>query len=73
MIFGSDAYGVDTDSHVSAYELIDNALTLRQEKKITEAINDFIKEQARETFATETWDEDMWEAWKEKMSDLFWR
>lgn len=69
----SDAYGVDTDSPVSAYEILDNALTLRQEKKITEAINDFIKEQAREFFATGTWDEEMWDAWKEKMSDLFWR
>ena len=71
-MFDSDAYGVDTDSPVSSYEILYNALTLRQEKKITEAINDFITEQARETFATETWDEDMWEAWKEKMSELFW-
>lgn len=62
-----------TDLPVSAYEIIDHALTLRQEKNITDAINDFITGQAREFFATGTWDEEMWEAWKEKMSELFWR
>lgn len=62
-----------TDSPISAYEIIDNALTLKQEKNITDAIADFITELAREFFSTGTWDEEMWDAWKEKMSELFWR
>lgn len=62
-----------TDFPVSAYEILDNALTLQEEKNITDAIQDFIEEQAREFFATGTWDEEMWDAWKEKMSELFWR
>ena len=69
-IFDSDAYGVNTDNPVSAYEFIDDALKTKDEKAIEEAIEDFIKETASEYFRTSEWDEEYWEAWRYKLIEL---
>ena len=58
-IFDSDAYGVDTDSPESAYEIIDNSLKGKDETAIKDAFNEWVKEMAEEYFNTaERGDED---------------
>ena len=47
-IFDSDAYGVDTDSPESAYEIIDNSLRAKDETAINDAFNEWVKEMAGE-------------------------
>ena len=70
-IFDSDAYGVDSDSPESAYEIIDNSLRAKDEIAITEAIKDFIRETAEEYFNTYEWDDEWWDAWHDKVRELF--
>lgn len=66
-IFDSDAYGVDTDSPESAYEIIDNSLRAQDEIEIKDAFNEWVKEMAEEYFNTDEWGDEEWEAWYEKV------
>ena len=65
--FDSDAYGVDTDNHESAYEIIDNSLKAKDETAIKDAFNEWVKEMAEEYFNTAKWGDEEWEAWYEKV------
>ena len=69
-IFDSDAYGVDTDSPEDPYEIINDSLCLKDERNISDAIKDFVKEAADEYFDTSEWDDAWWEAWEEKFREL---
>ena len=66
-IFDSDAYGVDTDSPESAYEIIDNELRAKDETAIKDAFNEWVNEMAEEYFNTSDWGDEEWEAWHEKV------
>ena len=66
-IFDSDAYGVNTDSSESAYEIIDNELRAKDETAIKDAFNEWVKEMAEEYFNTAKWGDEEWEAWYEKV------
>ena len=66
-IFDSDAYGVDTDSPESAYEIIDNSLRAKDETAIKDAFNEWVKETAEEYFNTFEWGDEEWEAWFDKV------
>ena len=66
-IFDSDAYGVDTDSPESAYEIIDNSLRAKDETAIKDAFNEWVKEMAEEYFNTSEWCDEECEAWYEKV------
>lgn len=66
-IFDSDAYGVDTDSPESAYEIIDNSLRAKDETAMKDAFNEWVKEMAEEYFNTSEWNDEWWEAWYEKV------
>ena len=68
--FPDDGYGVSTDNPPTAYELIDNDLTLEQEIKITDEIREFKETLAREYFNCSRWDEAFWDAWNEKFYEL---
>lgn len=69
-IFDSDAYGVDTDSPEDPYEMINDGLRLKDERNISDAIRDFVKEVADEYFDTSEWDDAWWEAWEDKFREL---
>lgn len=69
-VFDSDAYGVDTDSPEDPYEMINEGLCLKDERNISDAIKDFVKEAADEYFDTSEWDDAWWEAWEEKFREL---
>lgn len=69
-IFDSDAYGVNTDSPVHPSEIIEDSLKYKDEIAITEAIQDFIKDTAEEYFNTSGWDEEWWDAWRDKFTEL---
>ncbi len=69
-VFDSDAYGVDTDSPESAYEIIDNELKLKDEIEIEDSIRDFIRETAKEYFNTSEWNDEWWDAWEDKFREL---
>lgn len=69
-VFDSDAYGVDTDSPVSAAEIIDDALKLKDEINIADSIRDFIRDTAEDYFNTSEWDEEWWDAWEDKFREL---
>lgn len=66
-VFNSDAYGVDTDSPESAYEVIDNELRAKDEIAIKDAFNEWVNEMAEEYFNTFDWGDEEWEAWHEKV------
>lgn len=66
-IFDSDAYGADTDSPESAYEIIDEALRAKDEIAIKDAFNEWVNEMAEEYFNTFDWGDEEWEAWHEKV------
>ena len=66
-IFDSDAYGVDTDSPESAYEIIDEALRAKDETAIDDAFREWVRDMANEYFDTSRWDDEWWEAWYEKV------
>ena len=66
-VFDSDAYGIDTDSPKSAYEIIDNSLRAKDETAIKDAFNEWVKEMAKEYFNTAEWGDEEWEAWYEKV------
>ena len=68
--FESDAYGVDTDSPESAYETIDNMLTASDEARIAQLFREFKVDVAREFFATGEWNDEWWDAWNDKVSEL---
>lgn len=69
-VFDSDAYGVNTDSPESAYEEINNALRIKDEEKIADAIREFRENLADEYFYTSNWNDEHWEAWNEKFLEL---
>lgn len=69
-IFDSDAYGVNTDLPVTAYEMIDECLKPADEKRITKEINEFIEELASEHFNTSEWNDEHWDAWMDKFKEL---
>ena len=69
-VFDSDAYGTDTESPVSAAEIIDDALKLKDEINIADSIRDFIRETAEDYFNTSGWDEEWWDAWEDKFKEL---
>lgn len=69
-IFDSDAYGVNTDSPVSPAEIIDDALSLKDEINIADSIRDFIKDTAEDYFRTGEWDDEWWDAWEDKFREL---
>jgi hypothetical protein len=69
-IYDSDAYGVDTDSPASAYEIIDDSLKLKDEIAISDKIIEFIKDTADEYFNTSEWSDEMWDAWRDKFTEL---
>lgn len=66
-IFDSDAYGVDTDSPESAYEIIDNSLRAKDETAIEDAFKEWVRDMADEYFDTSRWGDEEWEAWHEKV------
>lgn len=66
-VFDSDAYGVDTDSPESAYEIIDEALRAKDETAIDDAFREWVRDMANEYFDTSRWDDEWWEAWYEKV------
>lgn len=68
--FGSDAYGVDTDSPVSADELLNDSLKPSDERAIAESISNFIEELASDYFNTFEWDDEWWDAWNDKFREL---
>ena len=65
--FDSDAYGVDTDSPESAYEIIDNTLRAKDETAIDDAFREWVRDMAGEYFNTSEWNDEWWEAWYEKV------
>jgi hypothetical protein len=69
-IYDSDAYGVDTDSPASPYEVIDQSLKLKDEIAISDKIIEFIKDTAEEYFNTSEWEDEMWDAWRDKFTEL---
>ena len=69
-IYDSDAYGVDTDSPASPYEIIDESLRLKDEIAIEDSIKDFIRDKADEYFNTSEWDDEWWDAWRDKFTEL---
>ena len=66
----SDAYGVDTDNPAHPSEIIENELKVKDEIAIEDAIKQFIKDTAAEYFNTSEWDDDWWDAWKDKFTEL---
>ena len=66
----SDAYGVCTDNPETPYEQIDNSLSRKDEQEIAELFDQFIKDTAREFFNVSGWDEEHWDGWKEKVSEI---
>lgn len=68
--FDSDAYGIDTDSPASAYELIEERLKPDDEQKIYEAYVEFREEVASWFFNTNEWDDEWWDAWITKLNEL---
>ena len=68
--FDSDAYGVDTDSPAHPSEIIDNELKLKDEIAIEDSIKQFIKDLAAEYFNTSEWDDEWWDAWRDKFTEL---
>jgi len=70
IIFDSDAYGIDTDSPASAEELLNDSLKPSDEKAITESISNFIEELASDYFYTSNWDDEWWDAWRDKFTEL---
>lgn len=68
--FPDDGYGVSTDNPPSAYELINNKLSLQDEIKITDEIREFREELAHEYFNCSRWDDEFWNAWDEKFREL---
>lgn len=69
--FSSDAYGVNTDNPPSAYELIDGGLKVKDEEVIRESMRDWARGLANDYFNTETWGEYEWDAWMDKVRELF--
>ena len=68
--FPDDGYGWSTDNPPSAYELIDNALSAKQENQIKDQLRDFKRTLACEYFHCGHWDEEFWDAWDEKIEEL---
>lgn len=69
-VWDSDAYGSDTDSPASPYEVIDQSLKLKDEIAISDKIIEFIKDTADEYFNTSEWEDEMWDAWRDKFQEL---
>lgn len=69
-IFDSDAYGVDTDNPEHPSEIIDSALKIKDERAIEESIRQFMTDTAAEYFNTSEWDDEWWEAWRDKFTEL---
>lgn len=69
-VYDTDAYGVDTDSPASAYELIEERLKPDDEQKIYEAYVEFREEVASWFFNTSEWDDEWWDAWRDKFTEL---
>ena len=69
-IFDSDAYGVDTDSPETAYEILDGMINPEHERKIREWFEDWLMEIAKEYFNTGGWDDEMFEAWESKVLEI---
>lgn len=69
-VYDTDAYGVDTDSPASAYELIEERLKPDDEQKIYEAYVEFREEVASWYFNTNEWDDEWWDAWITKLNEL---
>ena len=61
---------VDTDRHIEPYEMIDDCLTLSDEREITDKIREFIVETAHEYFPVSGWGDEEWDAWRDKFRDL---
>lgn len=70
-VFDSDAYGVDTDNPETAYERIDNALKVKDERAISVSFNEWLEDTAREYFCdVGSWNDDVKEAWRDKVFEL---
>lgn len=67
----SDGYGADTDNPVSAYEVIDRALSCQDEQEICKAFSEWLEETARNYFNdVGRWGEDLRDAWREKIHEI---
>ena len=68
--FPDDGYGCSTDNPPTAYELIDQKLSLKDERKIADDLREFKRTLAGEYFHCGQWDEEFWDAWDEKINEL---
>lgn len=69
--FPDDGYGVSTDNPPSAYEMIDQKLSKKEEDEIREKIREFKETLASEYFfSSNWWDEEFRDAWDEKFYEL---
>lgn len=70
-VFDSDGYGVCTDNPETPYEVIDNALKVKDESAISESFNEWLEETAREYFNdVGWWSEEFKDAWREKIIEI---
>lgn len=68
--FPDDGYGWNTDNPPTAYEIIDDALKVKDEEKIADDFREFVETEAHEFFNANSWGEEEWDAWKEKLMEL---
>lgn len=67
--FDSDGYGADTDSPLTASEVIEDQLKKKDELEIADAVREFTEDLAARFFRTSEWDDDMWSAWSDLLRE----